>query len=103
MAENVPKVTFWTIDRIWIIWFDCKWSKTVPIMVEYHRPPFTHVEIGPRKVRRCPEGAQYGRKCPKCDFLDYWSNLDHLIWLQMVQNSSYYGEVKSVGQWSVIK
>ena len=54
VAENVPKVTFWTIDRIWIIWFDCKWSKTVPIMIEYHWPPFTHVEIGPTRVRRCP-------------------------------------------------
>ena len=29
----------------------CKWSKTVPIMVESHQPPFAHVEIVPTMVR----------------------------------------------------
>ena len=52
--KKSKKHTFWTPNPIWVIWFGWKWSKTVPIMVEYHRPPFSHVEIWPRRVRRCP-------------------------------------------------
>ena len=91
--KKLQKHTFWTPNPSWVIWFGCKWSKTVPIMVEYHRPPFSHVEICPRRVRRCSEGAQCGRKCPKSDFLDYWSNLYRSISLQMFYKGSYYGRV----------
>ena len=36
-CRTCPKSDFWTIDQIWIIWLDCKWSKTVPIMVPLDR------------------------------------------------------------------
>ena len=60
--KKSKKHTFWTPNPIWVIWFGWKWSKTVPIMVEYHRPPFSHVEIWPRRVRRCPIWPKMSQK-----------------------------------------
>ena len=59
--------------------FGWKWSKTLPIIVGSIHTWGKFLNLGQRVPERCPRWL----KIAKIMFLDYLSNLNHLIWLEL--------------------